>query len=105
MMDYFVFCVVGRTLIYTGQKFPLNHLPIIGKFFDEGKFLRQLFDCDFCLGVWVFTILSAIFRMNILLEWIYVPVISELITGSVTSFLVHLVRLGWQTKFSVIVVE
>jgi len=105
MIEYFAFCGVGRILIYTAQKFPFTRLPIIGKFFRGGELLGQLLECDFCLGVWVFLLLSAGFRFNLLSEWAYIPILSELITAAVTSFLVHLLRIGWQGKFSAIVVE
>lgn len=42
--------------------------------------------------------------MNIL-EWFYVPVISELITGSVLSFGMHLMSIGYKDKFGTIVFE
>jgi hypothetical protein len=35
----------------------------------------------------------------------YFPFISEVVTGTVSSFLMHLLVLGWKTKFDVIVIE
>ena len=103
MISLLVFCIIGRVCIFLLQKFPLNKL--LPRFFSEGKFLHDLFECDLCLGVWVYWILAYPFKMNILNEYFYVPVLSELLTGGSISLLVHLIRLGWEAKFSVIEVR
>lgn len=95
------FCFVGRVLVFVLQKFPFRHVWIIGGWWGEGKFLRQLFDCDLCLGVWVYTVLSAVMGMNILYEYVYIPLVSELITGMTISFIVWIFRNGWETLFRV----
>jgi hypothetical protein len=38
-------------------------------------------------------------------DFFYVPVISEVITGGISSFLVHIFVLGWQSKFEVLIIE
>ena len=97
-ISYILYCVIGKLLIYLGMKFP----PFINSRF---TFIRELFACDECLGVWVYVFLS--FAMNEVLfqEYIYLPVIGNIITGAVTSFLIHLVSLGWKSKFEVIVID
>lgn len=35
----------------------------------------------------------------------YIPIVSEVGTGLLTSLLMHLLTLGWKSKFEVIVVE
>jgi hypothetical protein len=98
MLGFFSYAVVGKLFIYTFQKFPLIR-DIKNKFFSE------LFLCDYCLGVWFFSILSWLFSITLFKEYFYFPVISELATGTITSFLVHLLSIGWKEKFGVIVVE
>lgn len=87
-------------MIFFLQKFPFYNLPWIGKSFRRG-FLFDMFSCDLCLGVWVYSILAYIMSVNILDGWFgYIPVLSELITGITTSFVVHLLRIGWQAEYS-----
>lgn len=105
MIAYFIYAIVGRICVFFLQKFPFSKLPLLGKLFREGGFLHDLFACDLCLGVWVYTILAFFFSVNFLDGYFYCPVISELITGAVTSLLVFLVRAGWQSEFSVIEVH
>jgi len=38
-------------------------------------------------------------------EVFYFPVVSELATGGLSAFLLHLIRIGWQTKFEVVIIE
>jgi hypothetical protein len=57
------------------------------------------------LGVWVFSILSGLFQFVLFREYLYYPIVSELATGVLVSFIVHLLSIGWFEKFGKIVVE
>jgi len=46
----------------------------------------------------------ALFGVN-LLSPIYVPVVSEVLTGWMYAFGLHLARLGWQAKFGVTIIS
>lgn len=106
MIFYFLgYGAIGRICIFFLQKFPFSKLPVVGNWFNEGGFLYDLFHCDLCLGVWVFTFLAWAFKLNLLQPIFYMPIISELITGATTSFLVHLIRVGFEAQFSVIEVK
>lgn len=93
-----VYAVIGKLFIYALQKFPLIRDI-------KNPFLNELVNCDFCLGVWVFSILSGIFQFVLFKQLFYFPVISEIATGVLISFLVHLSCIGYKEKFGVIVVE
>ena len=93
---YLLYTLVGRLFIYLLQKSPYHRLIKWG-------FLQRLFECDLCLGVWVYTILA--FLINVNLFSFYVQFLSELIIGSGTSLIVHLIRIGWQEKFGTIVIS
>jgi len=97
-ISYLLFMGIGKIMVYLGMKFPL---------FSESRyeFVRRLFECDLCLGTWVYTILSFVMRVVLFKDMFYVPFASELITGGITSFIMHLLSLGWKTKFEVIVIE
>jgi hypothetical protein len=105
ILEYFFFCAVGRVCIFLLQKFPFHKIKFIGAWFKEGGFLHDLFACDLCLGVWVFTILSFFFQLNLLEAYFYVPVVSEFITGGITSLIVHLILHGFQAQYSIIEVN
>jgi len=94
---YLVYILVGRLFVYLLQKSPYHKLIY------KWRFLQELFECDLCLGVWVYTFLS--FFVNVNMFSFYVPILSELIIGSGTSLIVHLLRIGWQEKFGTIVIS
>ena len=101
------FLLVGRLAIFIIQKFPLPKLPFIGYYFKEGRTLRELVDCDMCFGVYVFTFLAFILRMNFIQEMFGskgLIVIDQILTGMVASFVCHIFRIGWNTKFQNIVI-
>jgi len=105
MIFYFTYCAVGRICIFFLQRFPFQKLWLIGTWFQKGGFLHDLFECDLCLGVWTYWVLAFFFKLNLLQDVFYVPGLSELITGGITAFLVHVFRLGFEAKFSVIEVR
>ena len=98
---YLFYGAIGKLLIYLVQKSPYGNFigKIIGRE-DVRRFLQELLSCDLCLGVFVYAILAWIMKTNIIN--IYVPVVSELITGAGMSFIVHLLSIGWREKFSII---
>ena len=98
-IGFLVYVAIGKLLVFIGQKFLLDNL------FQTPQFLKRLFSCDLCLGVWVYTLLSGILRVFLFTDvYGYVPLLSELITGCSISFLVHLLSLGWKSKFEVVIV-
>lgn len=86
-VEFLLYVAVGKLLIYISQKFLGNILP------------QNLVSCDLCVGVWIYTILSGLFQIRLLEDvyW-YVPLVSELITGCVVSYLVHLISIGFREK-------
>ena len=83
-VEFLLFALTGRLLVYLIQKWGAN---------------IKLLECDLCVGVWVYAILSGLFQIRLLEDvyW-YVPLVSEFITGCVTSYLVHLVTIGFREK-------
>lgn len=95
-MVWISFGVLGRLLLWTIQTSSL-----LTPLFSKNATLLKLRTCDFCLGFWVFTGLAFVIPVN-LIDPIYVPVLSEALTGLAVSFLAHLVRIGWESKFSIV---
>lgn len=102
MLLFLTYCAVGRLCIFFLQKFPWSKLPLIGRYWQPGGFLHELFACDLCLGVYVYTFWAAFFQVDLLGTLFYLPFASELVTGATTSLLVHLARIGFAAEYSVI---
>lgn len=100
LAEWVLFAVVGRVAVYIGGKFPL---PL---FLERIEKIKRLHECPLCFGVWVYGFLSLFMQMDLLtgLGFQYVPFVSEVVTGSCMSLLVHLIVLGYKTQFEVIVV-
>jgi hypothetical protein len=92
MLSWIIFAILGKLLIFFWMKFPLSqHL-------ENTRFIGGLHECGLCSGFWVFTALSVLLRIDLLTLWFgffYIPVVSEVITGAVTSYIVHLISLGF----------
>jgi hypothetical protein len=102
--DYFVFCVVGRIIIYVIQKASPSYLSLM-KNENRRSFLKELFGCDLCLGIWVYVFLAWFLNVNVLYEYGYIPVVSWVLTGIITSFLVWLIMTGVMTRFQIVWVK
>ena len=100
MVKFILFAGLGRLLIFTIQKHPLARILR-----EKHWLLDELIECEFCLGFWVYLVLSFLVRPEFFGEYIqYVPVITEILEGIVVSFLVHIFSVGWRDKFSIIVI-
>lgn len=86
--------------MYFARKFP----PI--RFIAEK--IKFDLDCNLCLGFWTYLVLNLFFRIDImdgLENYSYVPVFSEIVTATFTSFVMHLLVIGWNDVFSIIEVK
>jgi hypothetical protein len=97
MILYFAYACVGRILIFIIQRFPYTERI-------TRHILPDVEKCSLCLGVWVYWGLAFLFKTNIL-EQTYLPIVSELVTGMVTSFLVWVFEAGFKDYFGVIEVK
>ena len=96
--SFLVYALIGKLIIYFGMKFPpLRDSKI--------SFVKQLFSCDECLGGWVYMGLSFVMGEVLFRDLFYIPIVSEVGTGLLTALLMHLLTLGWKSKFEIIVVE
>src|SRR5688572_28987765 len=97
-ISFLVFLVIGQLFVYLGMKFP----PLANSRF---SFVKQLWNCSLCAGVWTWTFLSIMMGESLFREIFYFPLVSELATGGLVGFLMHIFILGWKSKFEVIVIE
>ena len=97
-VQFIVYVLLGKLLIYLFQK-----PPYLSK--SKVNFIRELFSCDLCLGFWVYSLLAMILKVRLLEDvYLYVPLVSEFITGSIVTFATHLLTIGWREKFSVTII-
>lgn len=98
--SFVLYVLVGKLLIWLlGEKFPyfIN---------SKSEIVRKLFSCDLCLGIWIyfFIAIGAQVRLFEDLFTYNVPLTGEFIAACITSFLVHLVSIGWREKFSTVII-
>ena len=74
---------------------------------DNIKFFHDLHACDLCSGVYAFTILAWILKVDVLemLGFEHSALIGGLVTGGATSFLVHLLVIGFREKFLTVTIS
>ena len=107
LLQVVAFLLVGRLVIFLLQKFPFQKIKFIGRLFEEGKFLEQLFACSLCLGVWVYAILGYLVSVDIVADLfgVYIVAFNEILTGMIASFVVYIFGIGWTTRFGIIEVN
>lgn len=95
MLSWLFYVGVGKVLLFLGMKFPLP------QFLEEKKTIKYLHECDLCFGFWVYAVLSWAMQLDLLTAsgFHYVPVIAEIVTGGVVTFVMHLLRIGWNARF------
>ncbi|PNX52372.1 MAG: hypothetical protein BV458_09955 [Thermoplasmata archaeon M9B2D] len=103
ILNFLVFALTGKIIVFLFQKFPKSKLPFIGKLFLDGGLLEELFSCDLCLGFWIYFGLAFLFDLDLI--GVDVPVLSEFITGAITTFVVHIFSVGWNAKFQNLIIE
>lgn len=87
---------LGKTILWLWSLVPKPSM---------GSYLDKLFECDLCLGVWLYFGMAWIFKLNALDWFIYIPIVSEFITGALMSTLVFLISEGWNARFRDLVVN
>lgn len=100
MTLWLLYSVVGKLAIFFFQSFPLPEK------LEKNKFIGKLHTCDLCFGFWAYSTLAFLMKVDLLTEfgfW-YIPILSEIATGMATSFIMHLLTIGWREKFSTVII-
>jgi len=95
MLKWLLFAGIGKVLIYFWKKFPLPAK------IEKINNIKQLHECDMCSGFWIYTTLAFLMSVNLLELWFgfgYIVMLSEIITGCVTSYVVHLLSVGFSEQ-------
>lgn len=114
--DFLLYLAAGRLVTWTLQiASPVKvflSLPacLLRSFYahDAAKkadgYVVDFLDCDLCIGFWVYLALALLWRpeqsLGLWPYWVEMVVLAML-----STLLVHLLRLGWQSKFGVTVVN
>ena len=69
----------------------------------KGKLLQELYSCDLCSGFWVWLFLVPFFDVDV--KQIKNKILRWVIIACFTTFLAHLVSIGWEEKFGIVVIE
>jgi hypothetical protein len=95
--EFILFSAVGRLLTWLIQTNGLSK-PL----FDIHPKLTEMKECDLCLGFWVFLAMALIIRKATFKLW---PTWADsIVQAAIATFTVHLIRLGWHSKFGVTVI-
>jgi len=100
MINYFVYAGLGRLLIYLFQSNGIT-TAFKERYTNEDDLLREFVECDLCIGFWVYLIL-AIFLKSSLTVGLWPKFVENIVLAGFTTLLVHLIRLGWNSKFAII---
>ena len=82
--SFVLFLLIGKILVFFGMKFAEDN-----GITKNDTFIGRLLRCDLCWGFWVYSLLSLLLGVTLFSEHIYVPLLSELWTGGLTSFAVQ----------------
>jgi len=95
--NFVLFLMTGRLLTWflqtNGLLDPIRKLHPL---------LEEMNECDLCLGFWVFLIMSILLKhqySNTGPGWF-----NYLVQATFSTFVAHLLRLGWNSKFGVMVI-
>jgi len=100
MLSWVLYAGIGKIGLFLWMKFPLPEK------IEKNKFIKNLHECGLCSGTWLYPALALFMKVDLLSElgfW-YIPFLSEVVTGVVTTFVVHLISLGWNEQFNVTVI-
>ena len=97
-MSLITYFVIGRLLIWV-----LQTAGPIKMVYQRSSLLTELFECDFCLGCWVFVGLG--FTMNIAILDVLPYILDVIITAIIASFCLFLFTVGWKTQYGTTYLE
>lgn len=96
MLSWLLYALIGRILVFVWQKFPDRYVPT--------QFIKDIHLCDLCSGVYIYTALAFVFDGADLLHLLEIPfsliIASQIITGVVTAFVVHVFSKGLKSMVS-----
>lgn len=96
--EFFVFIAAGRAITWLGQNNGLTK-PL----WRLHPLLKKLGECDLCLGFWVFLGLASVLQVQPFDLWAWW--IEAIVLACISAIITHVLRIGWQSKFGVTIIE
>lgn len=93
--DFLLYLAIGKLITWLLQTNGLTR-PI----WKLHPILAELEQCDLCLGFWVYLVLALFLRSTLSL---WPGPINRIVLAALSSFMAHLLRLGWENKFGVVI--
>ena len=97
MRNFLFYLATGRLVIWLLQTNGLMR-PI----WNSNPAIKELGECDLCLGFWVYLGLGNFAGQGFGMWPRFVEVI---IRAAIATFTMHLIRIGWQTKFGGVIID
>ena len=99
MIDFLVYALSGKLLLFLSKRFPPVKTILYKK-----EFFAELYDCNLCYGFWVYLFLSFFFK-NINVEQIKNKYVGQIVVAGFTTFIIHLISIGWDEIFGKVVID
>lgn len=80
-----------------------RRFPLSGKIGRRWPILKELFECNLCLGVWFYWGLALLLKIRLIDT--NIPILGEFLLGAVTSFLAWVFVIGWDALFKNLLIE
>lgn len=97
LKTWLIYLSTGRLFIWL-----LQTNGLMRPLWNRNETLKELGGCDLCLGVWVYLLLA--WRLPDAFST-FPKILEKFTLAALTSLIAHLLRIGWQTKFGVTVIE
>lgn len=97
LQTWLIYLATGRMFVWL-----LQSSGLIRPLWKRSDILAELGQCDLCLGVWVYSLLALSLPQPFR---IYPKVLEILSLAALTSLAGHLLRLGWERKFGVTIID
>lgn len=98
LSEFLLYLAVGRLVTWLLQ---VNGLA--RRLWRLHPLLTELGECDLCLGFWIYLALSLPWQRELFGVW--PRSVESVALAAIATFAAHLLRLGWQSKFEVAVIE
>lgn len=97
-VSFLLYLFVGKVLLFFAMKFAEGNGITTG-------YIGRLLSCDLCGGFVIYGLLSLLMGEILFRDYYFVPIVSQIITGGISSLMVALIHSGYKSRFEVLVIE
>lgn len=99
MREFVLYALTGKLLLFLLKKFTPFRIII-----SKSELLQELYGCNLCLGFWVYLALSLVSK-DINAEHIKNKYVGKFVVASFTTFIMHLISIGWEESFETVYID